>query len=157
MQVVVGVDPGLVGALAAVEAARLLDVIDVPCVGVKGGQRVGALAIRNWIRQHAPVHCYIERAQGFPQQGRSSIFKFGRATGAIEAVLACCEIPLTVVEPAAWKRFHHLYGKDKEGSRQRALQLFPAAHSLLAHRKDHNRAEALLLATYGASQSRVAA
>jgi crossover junction endodeoxyribonuclease RuvC len=158
----VGIDIGVTGAIAFLETVgptglRPINVIDIPVIGVKGSQRVDALAIRNWIRQHAPAHCYLERTQAYPEQGRSSIFKFGRATGAIEAVLACCEIPLTIVEPAAWKRFHHLYGKGKENSRQRALELFPAAHSWLARRKDHNRAEALLLAAYGASQSRVAA
>jgi len=85
-----------------------------------------------------------------PKQGASSGFKFGRATGALEGVLACCEIPLTVIEPTAWKKFHQLRGGDKESSRQRALQLFPSAHALLARKKDHGRAEAPLIALYGA-------
>ena len=49
-----------------------------------------------------------------PKQGASSGFKYGRATGAIEAALACCEIPLTIVEPSAWKKAHHLRGGGKE-------------------------------------------
>jgi crossover junction endodeoxyribonuclease RuvC len=48
------------------------------------------------------------------------------------------------------KKFHGLRGGDKEGSRQRALQLFPAAHALLARKKDHGRAEASLIALFGA-------
>jgi len=58
---------------------------------------------------------------------------------------------LTIVEPAQWKKFHHLRGGDKEGARQRALQLFPAAHALLARKKDHQRGESALIALYGAS------
>jgi hypothetical protein len=87
-------------------------------------------------------------------------FKYGRAVGAIEAALALSGIPLTIVEPSIWKKFHHLRGKDKEGSRQRALQLFPEAHALLARKLDHQRAEAALLALYGSQperQSRIAA
>jgi crossover junction endodeoxyribonuclease RuvC len=84
----------------------------------------------------------IERAQAMPKQGASSGFKYGRAVGAIEAVIACCEIPMAIIEPTAWKKFHHLRGSDKEASRQRALQLFPQAHALLARKKDHGRAEA---------------
>jgi crossover junction endodeoxyribonuclease RuvC len=61
-------------------------------------------------------------------------------------VLACCEIPLTIVEPSVWKRAPKLYGADKETSRQRVLELFPAAHALLARKKDHGRAEAALIA-----------
>jgi hypothetical protein len=92
---------------------------------------------------------YIERAQAMPKQGASSGFKYGRAIGAIEAVIACCRIPITIIEPAAWKKFHHLVGKDKENSRQRALQMFPAAHVWLAKKKDHGRAEAALIALCG--------
>ena len=64
------------------------------------------------------------------------------AACALEAAIACCTIPMTIVEPAQWKRAHQLGGSDKEASRQRALQLFPAAHALFARRKDHGRAEA---------------
>jgi crossover junction endodeoxyribonuclease RuvC len=87
-----------------------------------------------------------------PKQGASSGFKYGRATGALEGVLACCEIPMTIVEPSVWKKFHQLRGGDKEAARQRALQLFPAAHALLARKKDHGRGEASLIALFGAQQ-----
>jgi hypothetical protein len=83
-------------------------------------------------------------------QGSSSGFKYGRAVGAIEAAIALCGVPLTIVEPTAWKKFHHLHGKDKELSRQRALMLFPSAHALLARKADHGRAEAALIGLYGA-------
>jgi len=65
-------------------------------------------------------------------------------------VIACCAIPLTIVEPSIWKKFHTLRGGDKEAGRQRALQLFPSAHALLARKKDHGRAEAALIALAGA-------
>jgi len=98
------------------------------------------------VLSHQPAHCLIERAQAMPKQGASSGFKYGRAVGAIEAVIACCAIPLTIVEPSMWKKFHALRGGDKEAGRQRALQLFPSAHALLARKKDHGRAEAALIA-----------
>lgn len=152
---ILGIDPGIHGGLAIVvlndgAAPQLIDAIDIPVVGTSAKERVDVLAIRNWIaRHHQPVHAYIERAQAMRKQGVSSGFKYGRATGAIESVLACCEIPTTVVEPSIWKRAHHLRGGDKESARQRALQLFPAAHALLARRKDHGRAEAALIALAG--------
>jgi hypothetical protein len=86
-------------------------------------------------------------SQAMPRQGASSGFKYGRAVGAIEAVIALCGIPLTIIEPTAWKKFHGLRGSDKEANRQRALQLFPAGHSMLARKKDHGRAEAALIAS----------
>jgi crossover junction endodeoxyribonuclease RuvC len=148
---VLGVDPGVRGGLALVEisdgaAPRLVDAIDIPVTGVGARERVDVLAIRTWVQVHKPDHAAIERAQAMPKQGASSGFKYGRAVGALEAVLACCEIPMTVVEPSTWKKAHRLRGGDKEGGRQRALQLFPAAHALLARKKDHGRGEAALIA-----------
>jgi hypothetical protein len=61
---------------------------------------------------------------------------------------------MEIVEPSAWKKYWHLPGKDKEAARQRALPLFPAAHTLLARKRDHGRAEAALLALYGFHNSR---
>src|SRR5215471_5766932 len=109
-------------------------------------ERVDVLALRTWLIQHKPDHAVIERAQAMPKQGASSGFKYGRAVGAIEAVITCTTVPMTIIEPTAWKKFHGLHGGEKEASRQRALMLFPAAHALLARKKDHGRAEAALIA-----------
>ena len=155
---ILGVDPGIRGGLAIVSvdangaAPQFIDAIDIPVAGVGAKERVDVLAIRSWIERHPPEHALIERAQAMPKQGASSGFKYGRAVGAIEAVVACCAIPLTIVEPTAWKKFHALRGGDKEAGRQRALQLFPTAHELLAHKKDHGRGEAALIALYGLHQ-----
>jgi crossover junction endodeoxyribonuclease RuvC len=130
-------------------APQLVDAIDIPVAGVSAKERVDVLAIRTWIARHTPHHALIERAQAMPKQGASSGFKYGRAVGAIEAVISCCAIPLTIIEPSMWKKFHQLRGGDKEAARQRALQLFPAAHALLARKMDHGRAEAALIALYG--------
>jgi crossover junction endodeoxyribonuclease RuvC len=152
---ILGVDPGTRGGLAIITvddgaAPRLIDAIDIPVTGTGAKERVDAIALRAWIVTHKPQHAYIERAQAMPKQGASSGFKYGRAVGAIEAMLAGCAVPMTVVEPSAWKKFHRLRGADKEGGRQRALQLFPAQHALLALKRWHGRAESALIALYGA-------
>ena len=151
---VLGVDPGIRGGLAVVDIADgatpvLVDCVDIPVIGSGARERVDVAAIRNFMDRHKPI--LIERAQAMPKQGASSGFKYGRAVGAIEASIALCSIPVEIVEPSAWKRFCKLPGKDKEGGRQKALQLFPAAHGMLARRRDHNRAESALIALYGAS------
>jgi Holliday junction resolvasome RuvABC endonuclease subunit len=151
---ILGTDPGITGAAVILEingdaAPQLIAAIDIPLTGVKAKQRVDAIALRNWIAEHNPQHAYIERGQAMPKQGSSSGFKYGRAIGAIEAVIACSGVPMTIVEPALWKKFHGLRGGDKESGRQRALQLFPSAHAELARRKDHGRADAMLVALYG--------
>jgi len=97
---VVGIDPGIHGGMAIVvindgAAPQLADAIDIPTVGVGAKERVDVLAVRAWILSHQPQHALIKRAQAMPRQGASSGFKYGRATGALEAVLACCEVPTT--------------------------------------------------------------
>jgi crossover junction endodeoxyribonuclease RuvC len=151
---VLGVDPGIHGGLAIVrfvdgKVPELIDAIDIPVTGLKAKERVDVLAIRTWIAAQQPDHALIERAQAMPKQGASSGFKYGRSVGAIEAVIALCGVPLTIVEPSMWKKCHGLRGGEKEASRQRALMLFPNAHALLARKKDHGRAEAALIARYG--------
>ena len=111
-----------------------------------------SLPSATFIEAHKPARALIERAGAMPKQGLSSTFKYGRATGAIEAAITLCSIPIEIVEASAWKRFWHLPGKDKEGGRQRALQLFPAAHAALARKRDHGRAETTLIALYGATK-----
>jgi crossover junction endodeoxyribonuclease RuvC len=150
---VLGVDPGVRGGLAIVSfengVPEIIEAINIPTVGTGAKERVDVLAIHSFIEAHTPQHALIERAQAMPKQGASSGFKYGRAVGALEAVIAYCAIPMTIVEPSTWKKFHHLHGGDKEPARQRALQLFPNAHTMFARKKDHGRAEAALIALAG--------
>ena len=157
---ILGVDSGIRGGLAVVEttdraAPVLVECIDIPVIGTGAKERVDVAAIRNFIDRHKPVRALIERAQAMPRQGSSSGFKYGRAVGAIEATIALCAIPVEIIEPSAWKRYWHLPGKDKERARQKALEVFPAAHDLLARKKDHGRGEAGLLALYGIRTSQL--
>ena len=156
-----GVDPGIRGGIAIVSDSdgigMLLDAIDIPVVGSGARERVDVAAVRDFIQQHKPTLALVERAQAMPRQGSSSGFKYGRSVGQIEATVVLCSVPLEIVEPTAWKRFWKLPPKDKERSRQLALQLFPTAHALLARKKDHGRAEAALIARYGLRTSRAVA
>jgi crossover junction endodeoxyribonuclease RuvC len=141
---VVGIDPGIHGALAISDIndgamPQLVAVCDVPTLGVKAKERVNALMLRDWLVAHRPGHALIERAGSMPKQGIASTFKYARAVGSLD-------IPYSIIEPSAWKKFHHLIGADKEASRQRVLQLFPGSHTLFARKMDHQRAEAVLIA-----------
>jgi crossover junction endodeoxyribonuclease RuvC len=148
-----GIDPGIHGGLCVIEvmseAAHVIDAIDVPVIGSAAKERIDILGVREWLLVHRPAFAFVERAQALPHQGASSGFKFGRATGALEATVALCGVPLEIVEPSMWKKFFRLPGKDKEAARQRALELFPAAYLLFARKRDHQRAEAALIALFG--------
>ena len=154
---ILGVDPGTVGGLAIVnkpadDAATIIDAIYVPNAGSERKQRVDVMTIRDFIMLHKPSLAVIERAGVMSGQGISSGFKYGRAVGAIEATVMLCSIPLVFAEPSVWKRYFKLPGKDKEAARQKALFLFPDTHALLAKKKSHGLAEAMLIGLYGASR-----
>lgn len=148
---ILGIDPGITGGLAIwdVAKAEAVSIIDVPTIGEAAKERVNAMQLRDWLVSFHPQHAFIERAQAMPDQGASSGFKYGRAVGALEAVVQACDVPLTIIESTAWKRHHNLKGGSKEDSRQRALQLVPTAVKWLDRKMDHGRAESLLIALYG--------
>jgi crossover junction endodeoxyribonuclease RuvC len=155
--IVLGIRGGLaiIGDGVCNNIGMLVDAIDIPTIGDGAKERVDAMEARGWIERHKPDLCLNERAQAMPRQGSSSGFKYGRATGALETIVMLCAIPLEITEPTAWKRHWHLPPKDKERSRQKAIELFSAVHALLARKLDHGRAEAMLIALYGLRNSRV--
>jgi crossover junction endodeoxyribonuclease RuvC len=154
--VIIGVDPGLSGAVAVLaHAGAFVGVYDTPVLTLRTsrGHRaeydtVGmASLLRPYVDQH--VHVVIEESQAMPGQGVRSMFTTGYGYGLWLGILAALQVPYTPVRPVVWKKAFSL-GKDKEQARLRAQQLFPGAD--LRHKKDHGRAEALLLAWYACRQ-----
>lgn len=153
--IILGIDPGMLGGLAfyAPSNPRAVAAFDIP---LAGGE-VDVDAVAALIRQHEPDLAVIERASAMPKQGVSSTFKFGAAYGALRAAAAALGVPSHVVTPATWKR-HWRLSADKEQARALAIRLWPGVGHF-SRVKDHGRAEAALLARYGAEvvmQPRVA-
>ncbi len=157
-----GIDPGLSGALAVLSIPQgrqpfLVDVVDMPTVGEDAKRRVRVGAIAKWLDRlneqydQRPARAYVERAQAMPDQGASSGFIYGRAVGAVEACILCCGIPLFTAEPQTWKKHHGLIGQDKSASLALARKV-ERAEAALEYAKDHNRAEAILIALWGAHE-----
>jgi crossover junction endodeoxyribonuclease RuvC len=88
----------------------------------------------------------IEESQAMPGQGVRSTWTTGYGYGLWLGVLGALGLAHTRIRPAVWKRRLGLTS-DKEQARLRAQQLFPSAD--LRRKRDHGRAEALLLAWYG--------
>jgi hypothetical protein len=59
------------------------------------------------------------------------------------------QVPLHLVTPGKWKK-HFQLTSDKEQSRELAIRLFPGSAFQFNRKKHHGRAEAALLARYGA-------
>jgi crossover junction endodeoxyribonuclease RuvC len=157
--VYIGIDPGLSGALAVLAPDGTLEALwDTPTLtlrtsrGTKQEHDIPGLVALLEPYSGPQSHVFIEEAQSMPQQGVRSMFTCGLGMGLWLGVLAALRMPYTRVRPQIWKRALGL-GKDKEASRLRAMQLFPSAE--LRRKKDHGRAEALLLARYGQRASRM--
>jgi hypothetical protein len=152
---ILGVDPGLSGAAVILEqietTVMLVSVIDLPIAGEGSRRRLDSVTFARWIWDHRPSHAYVEAGRAMPKQGVTSMFRYGRVCGAIEGVVAACRIPMTLIEPATWKR-HLRLNSSKEDCRARALQLLPNAAGELQRVKDHHRAEAILLGLKRGSQ-----
>lgn len=150
----IGIDPGLTGALAALADGVPIAVYDLPVrtVGKWGELDAGALAalIRAMRGGHpgAYVSACVEQVQARPADGGTSAFRFGSTYGAIRGVLESLGIPYSRAIPAVWKRHFGLIGCEKDVTRQVAIQRFPAARPDLTRKKDHGRADALMLALF---------
>jgi hypothetical protein len=140
---ILGIDPGITGGIAFLYP-NSVTAFDIPTAG--GEVDVDELV--RVVRANQVEFAVIERANAMPKQGASSTFKYGVAYGALRTVVALCNIPYRLVTPGKWKAHFHL-DADKEKSRALAIQLWPGC-GYFALKKHHGRAEAALIARYGA-------
>jgi crossover junction endodeoxyribonuclease RuvC len=152
---ILGIDPGLSGALAFFDTeSEVLVIIDMPTVEMtrngKNKREVSAALIADAVAGKGIKQAYIERVSAMPGQGVSSMFSFGRSVGVVEGVLAAYEIPTTFITPQAWMKAMGIRA-GKDGSRERAMQLFPRYADLFARKKDDGRSDAALIAKYGST------
>ncbi len=147
---ILGIDPGLSGALALFDDGAL-DVFDVPTVKARArGREVDWSEAARWIDAAGHIdHAIIESAAAMPRQGVASMFKFGFVCGGLRALVAAHFIPVTYVSPKKWKGSLSV-PKAKDGARARASELFPLYSHLWQRVKDDGRAEAAMIALYGA-------
>jgi crossover junction endodeoxyribonuclease RuvC len=149
-----GVDPGLSGAVAAVDARGHVHLLeDLPTV-TRGNGRVkrelDAAGLAHLLRPIAAdiKVAVVEQVGSMPGQGVASVFSLGHSAGVIVGVISALQVPLQLVTPATWKKAMGL-GRDKAMSRTVASRMYPSTN--LSRVKDHGLAEALLLARYGAT------
>lgn len=146
---IIGIDPGKEGAIAIL-GSQAIELRDCPMMG-KGIDALGIVAL---FAQHKENGSFvaIEKAQSMPGQGVVSVFNYGLGYGLYLGVLSALKIPFQEVHPQAWKKEFGLIGKGKDESIRMARQLFmdsPEVLEKLQFKKDHGRAEALLIAEYG--------
>lgn len=150
MTVILGIDPGTSGALAFYfpDAPNRIAIEDMPVCD----KAVIASDLGRIVRTYAPTHAFVEHVHAMPKNGSLASFSLGSAYGTALGVLAMLDVPVTLVLPRAWKASFKIPGGDagKEKARATALRLFPASADRFARVKDHNRADAALIARHGA-------
>lgn len=155
---VVGIDPGLSGAIACVSDDTVI-VWDTPTFEVVKGKKkrrqINATMFASILAEASPDHVVIEQVNAMPGQGVSSMFNFGRSLGVAEGVVGAMRIPLTMVTPQKWKKALSL-SQDKGESRRRASLLFPGNAEDFSRVKDDGRAEAALMAYWHLSAAKEA-
>ena len=153
---ILGIDPGASGAFAFFDTiAGTLELLDMPTVQVlrngKKRNEISEQMIAAVLGARPPVVAVIERVYAMPGQGVTSMFSFGLAVGLVRGVLAGQGIPIEFVAPKSWQKALGVRG-GKDGSRQRACELFPAYAAAFARVKDNGRSDAALIAMWRAMQ-----
>jgi crossover junction endodeoxyribonuclease RuvC len=147
MNCIAGIDPGITGGVAFYFPSRPERIAAYDMPNVDG--RVNATELSMLIEQFKPDGVVIELVGAVRGNGLTSMFNFGRAFGTAIGVVSAQKIPVHFPTPTKWKK-HFTLSTDKEESRRRAVERWPACADSFSRRKDHNRAEAAFLALYGA-------
>lgn len=154
---ILGIDPGLSGALALLTTDMRLEIFDMPTLEIERGGKsrraVDTHALAKLVRQLVPTVALVETVGPRPGQGVASMFQFGRVVGQIEGTLSALEIPVVQITAPVWRRYFSV-PEGKDGSRLSASSWMPAYAERWHRKGDHGRAEASLIALYGALQTK---
>ena len=150
---IIGIDPGLNGAIALMENNKVLNVFDMPVMaeGKKNKRQLNSAQLVKIIKENTltneEINVVVEQVNAMPGQGVTSMFNFGQTFGAIKGVCAALELPIFFVRPTKWKKYFELINASKDSSRTKAIEMYPALSNLLA-KKDVNKSDAILIARY---------
>jgi len=153
---IIGIDPGVSGSICFFKDGKILDVIEMPVMneGKKNKKQVNGAQIYNEITKkinnnpETNIRVVIEHVTAMPGQGVTSMFNFGQSFGVLKGICFAMRLPMFFVRPAKWKRYYNLINSEKDASRTRAIEIFPDFSSQLSKKKDSNKADAILIASF---------
>ena len=153
----IGIDPGLTGAIVAIMDNEIV-VTDTTTISTKVGKKNKTLydvqgmvaALKEFTDSKYDVRVALEKVHSMKGQGVASTFSTGEGFGLWKGIITAMGFSMQLVTPQAWKKvmMDGTTGKDKDADRLRAIELFPEAYDKLQRKKDHGRADALLIAEY---------
>jgi len=153
---IIGIDPGISGSICFFEDGKIIDVVVMPTMtdGKKNKRQVNGSQIYNEILKRIikiekqNVRVIIEQVSAMPGQGVTSMFNFGQSFGILKGICSAMQLPMYFVRPAKWKKYFGLINSEKDASRTRAIEMFPYFSSQLSKKKDSNKADAILIASF---------
>ena len=153
---IIGIDPGISGAICFMEKGRIIDVIDMPSMadGKNNKKQVNGSQVFNEISSYTKhksiedIKVIIERVSAMPGQGVTSMFNFGQSFGILKGVCSAMNLSMHFVRPVKWKKHFNLINSSKDASRTKAIEIFPYFSVNLSKKKDANKADAILIASY---------
>jgi len=153
---IIGIDPGISGSICFFEDGKILDVIEMPTMteGKKNKKQVNGSQIYNEILDRISkfgkkdIRVIVEQVSAMPGQGVTSMFNFGQSFGILKGICSAMQLPIYFVRPAKWKKYFNLINSEKDASRTRAIEIFPYFSSQLSKKKDANKADAILIASF---------
>ena len=153
---IIGIDPGISGSICIFENGKILEVVEMPTMteGKKNKRQVNGSQIYNEILKKTKqtdkkdIKVIIEQVSAMPGQGVTSMFNFGQSFGILKGICSAMQLPMYFVRPAKWKKYFNLINSEKDASRTRAIEIFPYFSSQLSRKKDSNKADAILIASF---------
>ena len=153
---IIGIDPGISGSICFLGNGKILEVIEMPIMtdGKKNKKQVNGSQVYNEITKRIKqfeknqIRVVIEHVSAMPGQGVTSMFNFGQSFGILKGICTAMQLPMYFVRPTKWKKYFNLLNSEKDASRTRAIEIFPYFSSQLSRKKDSNKADAILIASF---------
>ncbi len=152
--ILIGIDPGLSGAIAILEDKKVLNLHEMPVMaeGKKNKKQLNSAQLVNLIKEYAndsdEVAVIVEQVNAMPGQGVTSMFNFGQTFGAIKGICAALKLPIFFVRPSKWKKHFELINSSKDSSRTKTIEMYPTLSNQLSKKKDVNKSDAILIARF---------
>ena len=153
---IIGIDPGISGSICFLQDGKIVDVVEMPTMteGKKNKKQVNGSQIFNEISEKIKkldkkeIKVVIEQVSAMPGQGVTSMFNFGQSFGILKGICSAMQLPMYFVRPTKWKKYFNLINSEKDASRTRAIEVFPYFSGQLSRKKDSNKADAILIASF---------
>ena len=140
---IIGIDPGISGAICFFQNGEITDVIDMPSMadGKKNKRQINSQQVFNEVSERIinipkkEIIVVIEQVSAMPGQGVTSMFNFGQSFGVLKGICSAMQLSMYFVRPAKWKKYYGLIKTEKDASRTKVIEIFPYISNKLSKKK----------------------